>query len=486
MPIPQENKKIEVQQEIVSETSGTAVVNITSDNTENRLNQTGTINIVKDGLTVNLNVAKTDEETTHSAQLGYQKEIVLNKQNQISASGSISEENGTFTQNASIGYQGVLNLENSQITLGADFSEANGEFNHNIDVTLSGAEREDGTALVLHNDSSQTYGAVGKIKSLMNRDNLADTKNWYQANKEYLQTHEDTNFNYMSQVGWSKEDKFFTQHTILYEINKDNFLSAGALINSNKHSFFAKADLKNFIADYNFTEEGNKNEYNREQQLSLAYKGEKNQYSMDLATEKTRQENGAEENKFTFGGAATLNRTEYGEFNSGLNGQFSVEGVCINGKVNGIKAKADGAYNYYGCEHEKTTDFLISTVNELEKTPEITNFNTSTYADLRLNNCNTIFEAMGGYEYKKPTGLDSIKSVWANVGIYQQFGKNFDDVTGYMKAGFVKTLKGIGENYKQAVIGVKTKATERLTLGAEAGYRTDMGFSGNIRMAVNF
>lgn len=79
-------------------------------------------------------------------------------------------------------------------------------------------------------------------------------------------------------------------------------------------------------------------------------KGVKNQYSLGIHNAKTRigGENPEINRNLNLEAGAKLNRTEYGEFNSGLNGEIKT-GLMLNGKkVSGYNVDLDGAYNRYG------------------------------------------------------------------------------------------------------------------------------------------
>lgn len=120
---------------------------------------------------------------------------------------------------------------------------------------------------------------------------------------------------------------------------------------------------------------------------------------------------------------AILNRTEYGEFNSGLNGEIKTAISFGNGKFSGYNIGLDGAYNYYGEEHDSTTDYLLRANVSFGKNNGTKLFSSELSGAYRINNCNTIFEPSIKYSTNHSDAAKNEELV-GQIGVFQNVGKN--------------------------------------------------------------
>ena len=427
-------------------------------------------------------------------QIGTDATIVDNKPN-LKFSGScvrsddnydlyvnIVDNNGTLSGSATASVNGFVGK--IQANANGNFTlDENGDSNHNFDASASTNIGSSEWTANIHNDRTDTSISVNGRRPLLRRDNNPNSNQAiYQEQKEQLEQTGDR-YSVAIKGGYSNEDAgFYTTNSIMANLGKGNFLNLKFDMSKYKSSAELMADLKKFILQYknsnNESEEGIKT---KSQGIDLSYKGKKNIYTANWSVETQNADSDEAVKNVSFGAKASLNRTQFGEFNSGLNGEIEA-----NITSQGYKFGVDGAYNYYGNEHDGTNDYMVSSKTTIEKNNDGTNFETGLYGAIRFNNCSTIIEPHSIFEVKKDTNGDVTKAYYNGIGIYQQLGKNFEDLTAYIKGERVIFDGGDKQNYSQILAGLKKKATDKVTLNAEGSWHSIEGCSGNIGVVINF
>lgn len=216
--------------------------------------------------------------------------------------------------------------------------------------------------------------------------------------------------------------------------------------------------------------------------LDFSLKGKKNVYTANCNLETQYPDGENPVRNFSFGGTASFSRTQYGEFNSGLNGELRA-----NISQQGYKFEVDGGYNYYGAEHSSSTDYLVCSVTTLEKNELENSLATGIYGALRFNNCNTIIEPKTCFaRSKRNNNGEVIKSYKAGVGIYQQIGRQFDDASVFLHGERVIFSGGEQQNYTEINAGINKKATQKLRLNADATWKSNAQSSISMGLVYNF
>ena len=180
-------------------------------------------------------------------------------------------------------------------------------------------------------------------------------------------------FNLQSKIGYSDEQGgIYTENSLMYRIDDNNFLNTSYNQNDTARTITAAADLKKVNLSYSNIKTKEDIVTTTTNTLNSTLKGGKNQYRLGLNTSKT-QIGVSKENPeaiitkgATLTSGVTLNRTEYGEFQDGLNGAVSTDVSFGNGKFSGYNVTLDGAYNKYGTDTDGT-DFLLRSKTDFGK-----------------------------------------------------------------------------------------------------------------------
>lgn len=440
------------------------------------------------GVQFDANLAQNGGEISHSEQISYSKDF-----RGLNFGTSLGEDNGTITHGAQLGYNGTFD---SGVSVNATIGQENGEFTYNGDVGYS-HEFKGKTTLDanLTTNKDDTSIRLGVKKPLLNPDNPMGVENQYKERKEELvETGE--RFNLQSKIGYSnKQGGIYTENSLMYRVDDNNFLNTSYSQNDNTRIITTSADLKHVNLSYSNTKGKEEITTTTTNSLNSTLKGGKNQYNLGLNAVKTKIGE-SEENptttvskNLTITTGATFNRTEYGEFQDGLNGAISTDVSFENGNFSGYNVTFDGAYNKYGTD-KSGKDFLLQSKVDFGKDDSTKRFATTLLSAYRINNCNTIFESGMGYSTNY-TADEKTKQFSFNGGVYQQVGENFNDVTvfarGEVGKTWQKTIDGTKSHpFGQLEIGTRVKATPKLALDTSVTYGSGGKIGGEIGARYTF
>lgn len=403
---------------------------------------------------------------------------------------SSTVNNGIETKSGSIGYS--KNLKDVSISTNLEKTSSDFTYDTTVGVSHSFENGISTNAQLFHSkdDTSLTVG-VNK-KYLINPDNINNLENQDRVRKEELvETGE--RFNLQSKIGYSQEQNgLYTKNSLMYRIDNSNFLNTEYSKSNNNHEITATADLQKIKLEYKNTETKEESSKTTINAFNVMTKGQKNQYTFGLNNSKNRiiGENPLTNHNLNIEAGAKLNRTEYGEFNSGFNGEIK-SGLMFNeGKVAGYKIDIDGAYNRYGAEHNATTDYLVRTAVSFSKDNETKNFSAALGGDYRINNCNTIFEAGAKYSSESAPSLKN-QSFNTNFGVYQNLGRNFGDTVIFTQLETGKKWEQTPEaknslKYAQVSFGSDAKVAKKLSLNTRMTYDTSKKWSGEVGVRYSF
>lgn len=440
------------------------------------------------GIQFDANLAKTGEAVTHSGQISYKKEF-----NGLNLNVSLDEKNGKLSHNGQIGYTDSFD---NGISINTSVGQENGNLSYNGQVGYS-HEFKGKTTLDtnLQSNNDDTSVTIGVKKPLLNPDNPMGVENQDKERKaELVETGE--RFNLQSKIGYSdKQGGIYTENSLMYRINNNNFLNTSYNQNDASRTITTAADLKKVNLSYSNIKGKEDITITTTNTLNSTLKGGKNQYSLSLNATKTEigvSEENPESNvtkNLTLTSGATLNRTEYGEFQDGLNGAVSTDVSFGNGKFSGYNVTLDGAYNKYGTDTDGT-DFLLRSKTDFGKDDGTKRFATTLSGAYRINNCNTVFESGMGYSTNYTADVKT-KQFSYSGGVYQQLGKNFGDVTVFANGEVGKTWKKTADGTKshpfgQLEIGTRVKATPKLALDTSVTYGSGGKIGGKIGARYTF
>lgn len=418
------------------------------------------------------------QQNQESVLYNQQAHVEFDNETGTNLSADIANNNGTVNGGASI------SIESGNFSIGGNINiDDAGKPTHNIDVQTTAEIAKTEISTAIHNDRKDTSLTInnGKIPLLRRDNNPNNDQAMYKEQKETLQQTGQL-LSVAVKGGYSNEcASFYTSNSIVANLGKDNFLNFKIDMSRNEKTTEFKADLRKVALQYNNSTSESKDGIKTDVQgIDFSLKGKKNIYTANWSVEKVYEEQEPVRN-VSFGAKASLNRTEYGEFNAGFNGE-----IDANVTQQGYKFGLDGAYNYYGSDHEKTTDYMISSKTTLAHDADGTNFETGLFGALRFNNCRTIIEPHSIFELKKDTNGNIVRTYSNGVGFYQQLGKNFEDLTAYVKGGRTIYDGGNEKSYTQILAGLKKKATKQITLNAETVWNSNEKLSGNVGIIYNF
>lgn len=440
------------------------------------------------GVQFDANLAQNGGEISHSEQISYSKDF-----RGLNFGTSLGEDNSTITHGAQLGYNGTFD---SGVSVNATIGQENGEFTYNGDVGYS-HEFKGKTTLDanLTTNKDDTSIRLGVKKPLLNPDNPMGVENQDKERKEELvETGE--RFNLQSKIGYSnKQGGIYTENSLMYRVDDNNFLNTSYSQNDNTRIITTSADLKHVNLSYSNTKGKEEITTTTTNSLNSTLKGGKNQYNLGLNAVKTKIGE-SEENptttvskNLTITTGATFNRTEYGEFQDGLNGAISTDVSFENGNFSGYNVTFDGAYNKYGTD-KSGKDFLLQSKVNFGKDNNSKNFATTLSGAYRINNCNTIFESGTGYSTNYSSDART-KQFSFNGGVYQQVGKNFGDATVFAKGKvgkvWTKTTDGTKSHpFGELQVGTRVKATPKLALDTSVTYGSGGKIGGEIGARYTF
>lgn len=440
------------------------------------------------GVQFDANLAQNGGEISHSEQISYSKDF-----RGLNFGTSLGEDNGTITHGAQLGYNGTFD---SGVSVNATIGQENGEFTYNGDVGYS-HEFKGKTTLDanLTTNKDDTSIRLGVKKPLLNPDNPMGVENQDKERKEELvETGE--RFNLQSKIGYSDEQGgIYTENSLMYRVDDNNFLNTSYSQNDNTRIITTSADLKHVNLSYSNTKGKEEITTTTTNSLNSTLKGGKNQYNLGLNAVKTKIGE-SEENptttvskNLTITTGATFNRTEYGEFQDGLNGAISTDVSFENGSFSGYNVTFDGAYNKYGTD-KSGKDFLLQSKVDFGKDDSTKRFATTLLSAYRINNCNTIFESGTGYSTNYSSDART-KQFSFNGGVYQQVGKNFGDATVFAKGKvgkvWTKTTDGTKSHpFGELQVGTRVKATPKLALDTSVTYGSGGKIGGEIGARYTF
>lgn len=440
------------------------------------------------GVQFDANLAQNGGEISHSEQISYSKDF-----RGLNFGTSLGEDNGTITHGTQLGYNGTFD---SGVSVNATIGQENGEFTYNGDVGYS-HEFKGKTTLDanLTTNKDDTSIRLGVKKPLLNPDNPMGVENQDKERKEELvETGE--RFNLQSKIGYSnKQGGIYTENSLMYRVDDNNFLNTSYSQNDNTRIITTSADLKHVNLSYSNTKGKEEITTTTTNSLNSTLKGGKNQYNLGLNAVKTKIGE-SEENptttvskNLTITTGATFNRTEYGEFQDGLNGAISTDVSFENGNFSGYNVTFDGAYNKYGTD-KSGKDFLLQSKVDFGKDDSTKRFATTLLSAYRINNCNTIFESGAGYSTNYSSDART-KQFSFNGGVYQQVGKNFGDATVFAKGKvgkvWTKTTDGTKSHpFGELQVGTRVKATPKLALDTSVTYGSGGKIGGEIGARYTF
>lgn len=439
-------------------------------------------------------VEQTEEKQPLEEVTVQKNDAVTTSVGNISAttSATIGKDSKFPTQTHSIHYDTSL----KGIQFDANLTKNNGKISHSEQMGYS-YEFKNKTTLDanLTTNIDDTSVTLGIKKPLLNPDNPMGVENQDKERKEELvETGE--RFNLQSKIGYSdKQGGIYTENSLMYRINNNNFLNTSYNQNDTTRTITTAADLKKINLSYSNIKAKEEIATTTTNTLNSTLKGGKNQYSLGLNATKT-EIGVSEENpesivtkNLTLTSGATLNRTEYGEFQDGLNGAVSTDVSFGNGKFSGYNVTLDGAYNKYGTDTNRT-DFLLRSKTNFGKDDGTKRFATTLSGAYRINNCNTIFESGMGYSTNYTADVKT-KQFSYSGGVYQQLGKNFGDVTVFANGEVGKTWEKTADGTKshpfgQLEIGTRVKATPKLALDTSVTYGSGGKIGGEIGARYTF
>ncbi len=428
------------------------------------------------GISIETNTAITNKKTNLSISGNYN---ISEDSHEISSSVNITHnENGNTSGNI----EGSVSINNGNTTVQANGSlylDENETLSHNIDTAVQTSLGNTELSASLHNDRQDSNITITGKRPLLRRNNNPNSSDAdYQEQKEGLEQSGDL-FNISSKVGYSNEDAgFYTSNSLLANLGKDCFLN----LKYDKSRFQDMGSLTAEIKDFDFSYSDEINKPRTEEDIKTRTQGidvtlnrKNSMYSLNMSVDTQFPTDKSPERNYGFGGKVTLNRTEYGEFNPGFNGEFAASKT-----QQGYKLELDGAYNRYGNGETTFNDYMIDSKTSLEKNNDGTNLETGLYGALRFNNCRTIVEPKSVFELNKGSDGEVVKKYTNGLGIYQQVGKNFGDACIYANGARTIINGGNEKSYTQFIGGVRTRATDRLTLNAETQWKSTENWSGNI------
>lgn len=395
--------------------------------------------------------------------------------------------------NADIVYNKNLFINNADISLEAGVSENNGKIDYNASI---GLERDFNnglnTSVNVSNTSSDTSVALNLRKPLINPDNINNTQTQYKARKEELIENGD-HFSLQTKVGYSKEfNSFYNENSLMIRIDDKNFLNSSYNQSENNRQISVGADLSKFAFDYTNDETKEDELLTKLNTLDLKLKGAKNQYNVNLSSKNTTSEENEDENSSSvcFGAKAEFNRNEYGEFQNGFNGSVEANLELQKDKVSGYRLNLDGAYNYYGDDHNAASDYLVRTHVGIEKQCDTISFTSKVSGAYRINNCNTIFEPALTYTAENSSESHN-KRLAGILGVYQQVGKKFGDASVYTTLETGKSWENTGDCTEMQPFaifnaGANIKTSKKTFLTTDVSYSTCAKWSGNLGFRYNF
>lgn len=422
-------------------------------------------------ISLSITPAENNTSNTPSGNISYSKDI---NGFSIQSNLGVAPKNINF-HSESLSYNKVS--AEGDLAVNASLENNNGEFGYNANINHKGEIGDEITTnTTLHSDMNDTYISIGVKRDLINPYNINNINNQDKLRKEELiETGE--HFNLETKAGYSKEKGgLYTENSLMYRINNENFLNTGYTKSETAQTIFASADLKNIKIDYfNINEQKDAVETQTDA-LNIMGKGVKNQYNINVSrTEISKPDENeliTKNRNWNIEAGMMFNRTEYGEFNSGFNGEIKTALSLNNENVNGYNVNLDGAWNYYGNEHGKTTDYLVRGRINFGEQDKVQNLSLSAGGDYRINHCNTIFET-GIYHDRTKSPEFSENATSATFGVYQQVGKNFGDAMIFSKLNFGKKTIVTPENkstgaFTELNVGARVKATKKIALNANA------------------
>ena len=403
---------------------------------------------------------------------------------------SSTVNNGIETKSGSIGYS--KNLKDVSISTNLEKTSSDFTYDTTVGVSHSFDNGISTNAQLFHSkdDTSLTVGVNKKF--LINPDNINNLENQDKVRKEELvETGE--RFNLQSKIGYPQEQNgLYTKNSLMYRINNSNFLNTVYTQSNNNHEITATADLQKIKLEYKNSDTKEELLKTTTNNFNIMTKGVKNQYNLGLNNSKIKINGEAPETNHNLNieAGAKLNRTEYGEFNSGLNGEVKTELMLNGGKISGYKLDLDGAYNHYGAENNSTTDYLVRSAVSFGKNNESKNFSAALGGDYRINNCNTIFEAGAKYSSESAPSLKN-QSFNTNFGVYQNLGRNFGDTVIFTQLETGKKWEQTPEaknslKYVQVSFGSDAKVAKKLSLNTRMTYDTGKKWSGEVGVRYSF
>lgn len=426
-----------------------------------------------------INISASKKEDKGNIQRSYGLTLEKNIKN-VTLNANVENNNGEISHSENITY----NLDTENISIKSTLNNNNDEINYNADLNIQ-KEFDNGvsTNTNFHKDNDETFVNVEIKKQLINPDNIAGIQNQDQERKEELVETGDR-FNYQTKIGSSKDTGFYTKNSLMYRIDNNNFIKTDFNQNqNNSREIIATADLKKVKTEYSNTKTQNEEVKTTTNKINTTFKGKENQYNTSVVHTSTdiKTPNETITNKsLQIETGATLNRNEYGDFSSGFNGEIKTAISFDNGKFSGYNTSLDGAYNYYGNEHNSANDYLIRTRIDFGKQEDNKTFSTEISGAYRINNCNTIFEPSMQYStnYSQET---KTKQLSGNIGVFQNVGKNFGDAVVYTQLEAGKRWENNSTNqYINWNVGSKIKLSKKLTLNSNINYGSGGNFQGEI------
>ena len=394
----------------------------------------------------------------------------------------VTDNNGNIS--ASITAGGNMQAGNLYLEADGNYTlNEEGASEHTLNLNASSDIKSCKLTANIHNDKTDTSLGINLRKPLLRRDNNPNSAEaeYQEAKEELLQSGD--RFNLSFKVGYSNEDNgFYTSNSAMINFGKEYFLNLKMDKSRFAESYDVKADIKKVNVEYKYTNTTPRDDIRSDVHgVDFVYKGKKNIYSANWSLETKYPDSKTTNRNIGFGGKVSLNRTEYGEFNSGFNGEIE---ACITQQ--GYKFALDGAFNKYGDGGKNSNDFLVSSVSMLEKDDSGTTFETGLFGALRFNNCRTIVEPRTIFNVKKDSNGQVARTYTNGIGIYQQVGRNFEDACIYAKGEYVLRKGGENPSFMELNAGFRKKATPKLTANAEMTLHSEKGFSGNIGLAYHF
>ena len=345
--------------------------------------------------------------------------------------------------------------------------------------------------LQLHKDNSDQSISFSGNKAF-NPNNINNTNDTYKVRKEELLS-SDSQVSFEQKVGYNNDSGLYSNTSLMYKV-KDNVFNSTFNASENGNSVTLGADLQKVKVDYSHTRTTEEDVKTITDNVTANLKTKNNQYNFNLANVNTTTNNESKtqstDNSLVIGGSASLNRNEYGEFQSGLSGMASSSISISNGKVNGYSIEANGAFNHYGNEHDSTTDYLLSSTCSFAKQDNQTTVGADISSAIRINNCRTIFEPSLQYQMSNSDDTKQ-QSIVSKVGIYQQVGKQFGQASvftvvrggkEFMTTPDMKSSSWIGS----ITMGGDYRIAKNITITGRSTYDSKDKWSGEIGGRISF